>query len=455
MKESLQHVAKWLNSKQQFAEDILVTGVSINTLTLQAGDLFIPFKGEKTNGHQYVQKAFELGASAALWQTDEGEPPADLPIIVVENTEKALQQMAKAYRAEHGATFIGITGSNGKTSTKDFVAGVLSPYFRVQKTIGNYNNQLGLPLTILGLHKHTEVAVLEMGMSNFGEISFLSNLAEPHLVAITNIGEAHMQDLGSREGIAKAKFEIVDGLQPSGTLLYDGDEPLLKPFVDSFLTNPTLAIGYDATNTLYPTSIVATDRGSEFHVSGLVEGTFQLPVYGKHQVKNALFAVAIADKLGLTADQIARGFLNVSLTDMRMQPMISSTGALFINDAYNAAPTSMKAAIDFVASSNLRNEKWLVLGDMLELGEDETAFHGELASSIAPETIDQVLLLGPRMKHLFTKLAPTFGERVRWFEEDKKAMAKILKEETSDQSMVIFKGSRGMALEEIIEQIEA
>jgi len=457
LKKSLQTIAEWLNIEESKHEDILVSGVSINTKTLQPGDLFIPFKGEKVNGHQYVAQAFEKGASAALWQQDEPNPPENVPLLFVENSEKALQQMARAYRKEHQATFIGITGSNGKTSTKDLVAGVLSPYFRVQKTAGNYNNNLGLPITILSLDEDTEFAVLEMGMSGYGEIEFLSNLAEPHYVAITNIGEAHMQDLGSREGIAKAKFEIVSGLQEDGCLFYDGDEELLRPFVQTFNEKnelssiKTISFGMDSSNALSAVSIQATENGSEFDVKGVLEGHFMIPVLGKHQVKNALVAILLAQKAGLSTEQIKKSLKNVSLTDMRMQVIPAQNGALFINDAYNAAPTSMSAAITFIRETSIRPEKWLVLGDMLELGSDEQAYHEELAEQIKPEDFEGVCLYGPRMKWLYEKLQNTFGAtHLIWSEKDYAPIREVLENHTSANSIILVKGSRGMALEHVI-----
>ena len=457
MKKSLKVIADWLDINAN-TPDVLVSGVSINTKTIQPGDLFIPFKGEKVNGHQYVAQAFEKGASAALWQQDEPNPPKDVPLLFVEDSEKALQQMARAYRDEHQATFIGITGSNGKTSTKDLVAGVLSPYFRVQKTAGNFNNNLGLPITILSLDEDTDFAVLEMGMSNYGEIEFLSNLAKPHFVAITNIGEAHMQDLGSREGIAKAKFEIVSGLQSNGFLIYDGDEPLLRPFIQK-MTNENLvppiymiSFGSEHSNDFAVESIEATENGSEFNVKGLIEDRFMIPVLGKHQVKNALVAILIAQKAGLTNDQIKDSLKNVSLTDMRMEVVPAKNGSLFINDAYNAAPTSMKAAITFIRETTIRPEKWLVLGDMLELGDDEQMYHEELADFITPQDFAGVCLYGPRMKWLYGKLQSVFADtQVKWSENDYEPIRNILKSSTSSNSIILVKGSRGMALENVID----
>ncbi len=231
MKRKLTELAGWIQAAGQQMDGVMVTGVSIDSRTVKEGDLFIPFRGEQVNGHHYVQRAFEQGAVASLWMKDEPNPPAGLALVFVESPEIALQEIARAYRDTLHCKVIGITGSNGKTSTKDLVASVLAPYFNVRKTEGNFNNELGLPLTILSLDADTEIAVLEMGMSGFGEISFLSKLAKPHFAIITNIGEAHMQDLGSRAGIAKAKFEIIDGLQQGGKLFYDGDEPLLRELV--------------------------------------------------------------------------------------------------------------------------------------------------------------------------------------------------------------------------------
>lgn len=453
MKKSLSKVAQWLHIDSIEISNIMVSGVSINTRTIQPGDLFIPFKGEKVNGHQYVAQAFEKGAAAALWQQDEPNPPQDVPLLFVKDSEIALQQMARAYRKEHQATFIGITGSNGKTSTKDLVAGVLSPYFRVQKTEGNFNNNLGLPITILSLDEDTEFAVLEMGMSGYGEIEFLSTLAKPHYVVITNIGEAHMQDLGSREGIAKAKLEIVVGLKADGYLFFDGDEPLLSPLIKQMVTPiKTIAFGTNPSNDVYAQFIKATENGSEFDVNGLIQAHFMIPILGKHQVKNALVAILIAQKAGLTNNQIQNSLKNVSLTDMRMQVIPMKNGSLFINDAYNAAPTSMKAAIGFICETTIRPEKWLVLGDMLELGEEEQAYHEGLAEHITPKDITGVCLYGPRMKWLYGKLQHLFADtHVIWSENDYEPIRNTLKTYVSSNSIVLVKGSRGMELENLIE----
>ena len=450
MKKTLKQLAAWLNEDMAAFGDTVVSGISIDTRTIQQGDLFVPFRGEQTNGHQFVVQAFEKGAGASLWQKDEPNPPEGYPLLFVDDPEIALQEMARAYRNEHKAKFIGITGSNGKTSTKDILAGTLAPFFKVQKTIGNFNNQLGLPITVLQLDEDTDVAVLEMGMSGFGEIEFLTKLARPHMTVITNIGEAHMQDLGSRAGIAKAKFEIIQGMQPDGLLFYDGDEPLLQELVAKEQHLQAVPFGLESGNLLYAENIHANADGSHFTTHGIIEGDFFISVLGKHQVKNTLVAMLISHKLGLNNEQIRTSLEHVVLTDMRMQQVQGTNGALFINDAYNAAPTSVKAAIQFMASSTIRPEKWLVLGDMLELGPNEQSFHEGLAAYINEHEIDYLCLFGPRMAYLYQVLKERFEkERLLYVADDYTAIIEKLKL-ANESSIVLLKGSRGMKLETIL-----
>lgn len=451
MERTIKEIANWLSIDSKDFIDTVVTGVSIDTRTISQGDLFIPFRGESVNGHKFVEQAFEKGAAASLWLKDEPNPPKDKPILFVDDAEVALQQMARAYRNQHKAKFIGITGSNGKTSSKDILASMLTPFYKVQKTLGNFNNQLGLPITLLNLDEDTEIAVLEMGMSGFGEIEFLTKLAKPHYAIITNIGEAHMQDLGSREGIAKAKFEIIQGLNQEGILFYDGDEPLLQHLVGKETNLQSKSFGFQGTNDLVATSIETTEKGSRFTVSGELNGEFFIPVLGKHQVKNTLNAMLVGKSIGLLEEQIRQGLAQVTLTDMRMQLVPTEKGILFINDAYNAAPTSMTAAIQFVQTTSLREDKWLVLGDMLELGENEKRFHEQIASVIDESKISRVCLFGPRMKWLYEQLKDKFAEtNLLYTNEDYEQIVQFINQYADDQSLILLKGSRGMKLETIL-----
>lgn len=455
MKKTVQQVAQWLGDTNTFDANLVVTGISINTRTLKPGDLFIPFKGESVNGHKYVKQAFEAGAVATLWQKDEPNMPTDVPVILVDDAEEALQTMAKAYRQTHQATFIGITGSNGKTSTKDLVAGTLAPYFKVQKTEGNFNNQLGLPLTILSLDEDTQFAILEMGMDGYGQIELLTKLAQPHHVIITNIGEAHMEALGSRAGIAKAKFEIIQGLQENGKLFYDGDEPLLQELVAKESQLETVSFGFGTSNKMYADAIEADEFGSRFTTHGLIEGNFMIQVLGSHQVKNTLAAIGIAQVSGLSKEQIEASLKNVSLTNMRMQLVNGRDNILFINDAYNAAPTSVKAALQFVATTTLRKNKWVVLGDMLELGELELTYHRELVDAIDFTEVQQICLYGPRMEELYKEIQMKQPQAsVLWTAEDYEPIIQLIENQANADTLILLKGSRGMALETILNKFQ-
>ncbi|MCZ2260410.1 UDP-N-acetylmuramoyl-tripeptide--D-alanyl-D-alanine ligase [Sporosarcina sp. G11-34] len=452
MKKQLTEIAGWLQAEGQHMEGVVVSGVSIDSRTIKVGDLFIPFRGEQVNGHKYVEGAIEKGAVASLWMKDEPNPPKDIPLIFVADPAIALQEMARTYRGMLTCKVIGITGSNGKTSTKDLVASVLSPYFNVRKTEGNFNNELGLPLTILSLNEKTEFAVLEMGMSSFGEISFLSKLAKPDYVVITNIGEAHMQDLGSREGIAQAKLEIIDGLATNGQLFYDGDEVLLRKLLNQVEHVQSIPFGVGADNTLSHGTIEFIGNGSRFKTVGLIDAEFMIPVYGSHQVKNTLAAILIAYESGLSVKDIQVALKKASLTDMRMQPVQGAKGELFINDAYNAAPTSMAAALDFIRETKLRSEKWLVLGDMLELGDGEQAYHEELANQIMPMDLKGVLLYGKCMKWLYDELQKRgYSEILVWSEDNYTPIIDMLQTSTNNNSVILLKGSRSIALENVLE----
>ncbi|GEK33195.1 UDP-N-acetylmuramoyl-tripeptide--D-alanyl-D-alanine ligase [Kurthia sibirica] len=453
MKKTVQEIMTWLQVEQQLVTNPLITGISINTRTLQKGDLFIPFKGEQTNGHHYIAQAIEAGASATLWQRGEEGAPADFPVIYVEDAEQALQQMAAAYRDELRATFIGITGSNGKTSTKDLVAGTLSAKYKVQKTEGNFNNQLGLPLTILSFDEDVDFAIVEMGMDGFGQIELLTTLAKPHYAIITNIGEAHMEALGTRAGIATAKFEIIKGLQKDGVLFYDGDEPLLQDLVAQTPSLKTVSFGFGARNDLFADTIIGETTGSRFDVHGLVDETFSIQVLGNHQVKNTLAAIGIAHAVGMSILEIKTALKNVSLTNMRMQLVNGQRNILFINDAYNAAPTSVRAALEFMKTTTLRPEKWLILGDMLELGEDEMAYHRDLATAITAEDATYICLFGPRMKVLYEELQRRYPHIDSiWSADDYTPIIDKIETFASDQSIILLKGSRGMALEKIAQR---
>lgn len=435
-------------------EDVEISGVAIDSRKIKKGNLFVPFIGEQVDGHRYVEAAINGGAAASLWQRDVPNPPSDLPIIIVEDTLTALQELARNYRNEIDVKVVGITGSNGKTTTKDMTANLLGPKYKVQKTEGNFNNHIGLPLTILGLEKDTEIAVLEMGMSSTGEIEFLTRLARPHVVVITNIGEAHLQDLGSRERIADAKLEIIKGLEGQGLIIFHGDEPLLRERMLNYEGEARRqTFGRLENNTLYPTFINQTDDGSTFQINE-TKSEFKLPVLGTHNIMNALAAMLVARDFGVSYEEMKKGFETLKVTNMRMELVEGSNGEKIINDAYNASPTSMKAAIELVTSLSGYKNKILVLGDMLELGPEEEAFHYSVGKEIDSSEITYVFTYGKLGNFIAKGASEVFPKGKVFAFLDKEILLEKLKKYTNNETLILVKGSRGMKLENVVQGLQ-
>lgn len=430
--------------------DVLIKGVTIDSRKIGQGNLFIPFKGENADGHKFVETAIQQGAAAALWQKDVPNPPEDLPILIVEDTLTALQELARSYRNSLDIKVVGITGSNGKTTTKDMTADLLAQEFKVQKTEGNYNNHIGLPLTVLQLKEDTEAAVLEMGMSSRGEIEFLTQLGQPDAVIITNIGESHLLDLGSREAIADAKLEIISGLRDNGLIIFHGDEPLLQERLKDYQGNGKLrTFGTAKDNDLYPVTIEPMANGNLFTTNKSDE-RFYLPVLGNHNILNALAAMLAAEHLGVPLAKMNQGFAGLKLTNMRMEMSEGAHGEKIINDAYNASPTSMNAAIDLVANLSGYGRRILVLGDMLELGPLEEEYHFKVGAGLDPEKIDYVFTYGKLGASIASGAKEKLGDARVFAFEDKDLLSSELKKYVNSESIVLVKASRGMKLEDVV-----
>jgi UDP-N-acetylmuramoyl-tripeptide--D-alanyl-D-alanine ligase len=445
--------------------DTTICGVTTDSRRVLPGQLFIPLVGEHFDGHQFGVDVKESGAAAMLWQSDRplGDALAGTPIIIVEDTLIALQKLAASYRNELELRVVGITGSNGKTTTKDMVASVLSGYFRVHKTAGNLNNHIGLPLTILQLDDHIEVVVLEMGMSGFGEIELLTGIAKPDIAIITNIGDAHMLQLGSREGIARAKLEIASGLRKGGLLLTNGDEPLLRHALPELQLDPSVKLqtfGLTENNDWSAVNIAVDALSSTFDVVQDNELTnVTLPVPGQHNVSNALSAVAAAKWLGISAEHIRAGLNKLQLTGMRIEPLRAYNGAMVLNDAYNANPTAVRAAVDLVAQLTGYRRRWLVLGDMLELGPQEAELHAEIGDYITSAKAEAVLTYGPLSLNTASAAENQFKKDgaaeppVKAF-QTKNELIEYLRANLDPQDLVLVKGSRGMRMEEIVHELQ-
>ncbi|KKI92214.1 UDP-N-acetylmuramoyl-tripeptide--D-alanyl-D-alanine ligase [Bacillus sp. SA1-12] len=426
-----------------------INGVTTDSRQVKTGNLFFPLAGETFNGHKFVEKAIENGAAAVVWDEKESNPPENIPVIFVDDTLKALQDLAEAYLQQVKPKVVGITGSNGKTTTKDMVSSVLETTYKVHKTKGNFNNHIGLPLTVLSMAEDTEIAVLEMGMSGKGEIELLSKIAKPDVALITNIGEAHLMDLGSREGIAEAKLEIVQGLKQDGLLIYHGDEPLLEERVPS-LSISSVTFGEGPKNDYFPTSIIQQVNGTSFKIK---DTEFFIPVLGKHNVSNALATYAAARFFEVKEKDIIEGFKAIKITGMRLELVESKNGVSIINDAYNASPTSMLAAIRLLNDLTGFNQKFVVLGDMLELGENEMEFHRQVGASLKKEEISHLFTFGKLGIEIANGAKQNLPEECIHPFEDKQALITQLKSMVNKNDVVLVKASRGMRLEEVVNEL--
>jgi UDP-N-acetylmuramoyl-tripeptide--D-alanyl-D-alanine ligase len=433
----------------------MIKGVSTDSRTVKQGNLFVPLMGEQFDGHVFIEQAVKQGAVAVLCQYDHGPLQSSVPILYVNDTLQSLQQLAKAYRRQIQVKVIGITGSNGKTSTKDMIAMLLSIVFRVHKTKGNLNNHIGLPLTLLEMPEDTQYAVIEMGMSARHEIERLSQLAEPNVAVITMIGESHMLQLGSRLEIARAKCEILSGLSNEGLFVYDGDEPLFKTCLDeidlaSSVTRRTF--GRNPHNDLYATNISIDEEGTRFTTNRLRLPLF-VPLLGAHHVNNALAAIIVAEHFGVTLEQIDQGLRKIQLTKMRTERLDSPQGYSVLNDAYNASPSSVKAAIHLMEQLNKAQRKIIVLGDMLELGSHEVEYHQQIGAHLSPSTFAYVFTYGSLAMHIAEQAMKSFGDdRVKAF-LDKEKLIEALTLYIQSGDVILVKGSRGMKLEEVVNRL--
>lgn len=437
--------------------NIEICGVSRDSRALARGNLYVPLAGDNFDGHEFAANALSRGAAAALWQHGRANAPQNAPLVFVDDTLTALQRLAAEYRRQLGVKVVGITGSNGKTTTKDLTAAVLAAAFRVHKTEGNYNNHIGLPLTLLQMDERTEIAVLEMGMSGRGEIELLSRLAEPDVAIITNIGEAHLLQLGSRIEIARAKTEIVAGLREGGLLIYNGDEPLIEQALserpeaadEGRSRFGTFRFGAGPSNELKPMNIRMDGTSTRFEIDGLPGTAFAIPVLGVHNVINALAAAAAGKRFGVGAEAIARGLASAVMTGMRIEVSVAPNGVTVLNDAYNASPTSMRAALRLLEELDAKGRKYAALADMLELGPQEAELHREVGRSIDPAAVEAVLAYGPLGRHIAEGARERFPQDRVFHYDDKEALARELADRTEAGDAVLVKGSRGMRMETV------
>lgn len=427
-----------------FGENESVRSISTDSRETGENCLYIPLKGERFDGHSFFDGALKSGAIGYLTQNGEKLDGYKFGIKVAD-TKKALGDIAKYYRQKFDVSVVALTGSVGKTTTKEFVASVLSARFNTVKTQANYNNDIGLPFTVFSINSKTEIAVVEMGMSNFGEISYLTNLARPDNAIITNIGTSHIEFLKSREGILKAKCEIFEGLKNGGTAFLNGDDDLLQTLSGKLEFN-TVFFGIDNKNCDLPAeNIKLYPEHTEFEISG---EKFKINLPGRHNVYNALCAYAVGKLYGMTDEEIRNGLLNYKSDGIR-QSIIDINGAKILNDCYNSSPQAAKSAIDVLKTLS-NGRKIAVLGDMAELGEMSEKYHREVGAHFAEEKCDILVTVGSMARFIAdeAKKCGADEKNVHSFDNNTEVCA-FLKSNLQKGDAVLIKGSHCMRMDEI------
>ena len=444
-KLTLKQAASWCGGyvEPKF-ENIEFLGANNDTRVLQPGQLFIVLQGAR-DGHDFIPAAMEKGAAAALCSRKVG----DYPCIIVEDPRIALGQIAFHERQRIGMKVVGITGSVGKSTTKEMVASVLETTFHTGKTPVNHNNDIGMPMAILAMSGDTEVAVLEMGMNHFREMAYLSQIARPDVAVIVNIGTMHIEFLGSQEGIRQAKLEILEGMEPDGKLLLNGSDPMLNP-LNREISQPVTYFGMQDGCGVRAVDICQEPGLLRFRVEANGQSfPVEMALEGMHFVADSLAAVAVGLELGVSVENIQKalfGFRNMA----GRQETFEASGYTIIKDCYNAGPESMAAALEVLGSKPGR--RIAVLGDMLELGHCAEAEHTK-AGRIAAKNADLVYAYGLNSCHVVSGAvaAGMCPENVKAF-TDRDAMASALKQTAKPADVLLFKGSRGMHMELVLEQ---
>lgn len=421
-----------------------IRGVVIDNRRVEPDFLFVPIKGERFDGHDFIPAAYEAGAVACI---TERPLETDHPYILVEDSLAAFQGLAEFYKSLFSVKTVGITGSVGKTTTKELIASVLSQKYDVLKSEGNLNNQTGVPLTVLRLEAHHDVAVVEMGTNHFGEIRSLAKIVRPELCFLTNIGEAHIEHLGSKEGILKAKSEMLEYMQPDGHVFINGDDPYLKTLRDT--RTDVTAFGLGRENDIYAKEIHSRGLGGTDFVIHVPDAEFKVhvPSPGSHMIYNALAAAAAGLALGMASDEIAAGLAAYRTIAGRMC-IEEKNGITVLNDVYNANPGSMRAALDVLAYAE--GGRVCILGDMLELGEQAEQYHRELGR-YAAKNADRVLCVGALAKYICEE-AHNAGAEAEWFRTQDELLEKLGGFIHAGDA-VLVKASRGMRLERTVEQL--
>lgn len=432
-------------------QQTVVTDIMIDSRKGQAHSLFTPLK-DRRDGHDFVLQAQAAGAVASFWQKGHANRPQQLLLLEVDDVLEALQRLAKYYLRKVNPKVVAITGSNGKTTTKDMTAAILATQHNTTKTQANFNNNIGVPLTILGMETNTEILVVEMGMDHPGQLAFLSKLVEPDVAIITMIGEAHIEFFGTRAKIADAKMEITDGLKEDGLLIINGDEPLLTSRAKTLAPQ---TFGFEHENDLYPTTLSLFKDHSQFKVNQWPELDFMVPLLGEYNVLNALAAMLVGEQYHVRPQAMVKALANFQPTANRTQWLVGQASEAILSDVYNSNPTAVREVLRNFVKVPVSGHRLVVLGDMLELGDQSAALHADLAAYLHPEEISDVYLYGPQMKALYERLQNKYNENhLHYFSlTEQENLIKQLQQQVHSTDAVLLKASNGMKLSHVLKAL--
>ena len=441
-------------------EELICKEFSKDTRTIKKGDIYIGIKGENFDGNVFWKKALDNGAMGVIVQDVELDKHdielyQDKVIVEVEDTLQALYKLASYKRDIYDVPVIAITGSVGKTSTKDLVANVVAQKYKICKTIGNNNNHIGMPFTILNAPNDIEAFVLEMGMNHFGEIHLLSKIAKPNICIITNIGTSHIGNLGSRENILKAKLEILDGAKNPYMIINNDNDLLHKWYKENKDKINIKTYGIHEKSDIQAEEIELYEDGSKYntYVKNKKE-EIEVPVGGEHFVLNSLCAIAVGESLNIENEDIKRGIETFSLTKNRMEIIELKNGIKLINDAYNSSVESVKASLAYMNHMKA-NRRIAVLGDILETGEFALALHKEIGEIVCENQVDILICSGENAKYIAKSAKEKgFNEKNIYYFENKEEIANLLKQIMQSEDVILFKASNGMKFFDIAEKIK-
>lgn len=453
MKLTLYEVAKVVGAKNKVSDfdDYPLGNIEFDSRKIEKGGLFLPLKGAR-DGHEFIETAFDNGAIATFSEREiKGHP-----YILVDDALAALQELAAYYLKKMRVDVIAVTGSNGKTTTKDMIAAILETEYKTYKTQGNYNNEIGLPYTALHMPDDTEKIVLEMGQDHMGDIHLLSSLAKPHIAVVTLIGEAHLEFFGSREKIAEGKLQITDGMDSDGILIAPADK-----IIDAYLPDNQKVIRFGDGAEIYLDNLVEHKDSLTF-TTNVIDQPITLPVPGKYNATNAMVAAYVGKLLAVADDDIVEALANLNLTRNRTEWKKAANGAEILSDVYNANPTAMRLILETFSaiSANEGGKKIAVLADMKELGQDSVQLHTNMITSLSPDALDTVIFYGEDIAELAQLASQMFPlGHVYYFkktaEEDQlEDLIKHVKTILGSKDQILLKGSNSMQLSKVVEALE-